>query len=199
MKVSLDRCEKQVEVWKLIGNSEELEEVEKCKDSPPSVHAQPFIRRVKVRPLYPKSKTNEYRELKAYIFKHISSRPDFIDFDRTLIEKTARLFCDWLLCEEVMSNESDLDNLRKYADALSKIDAMLIETVKELDISPALRRKLSAELMSDDEITKKLRAIMTAPLNTAQKPVPSLNSNTQTTLITQTTPIQTEQEKKVEP
>jgi len=108
-------------------------------------------------------KQREYEELKRAIFKHLGQRPNFVrGIDASLIEQAARLFADWLYIEELLSSEDGKTAIWKYADALAKINSMLIAILDQLEVTPKMRSKIAQEIAQDDEITAKLKNLIGA-------------------------------------
>ena len=103
----------------------------------------------------------EYEELKRAIFNHLGARRTFVrGIDVALIEQAARLYADWLYVEELLSSDDGKSMIWKYADALAKIHSMLISILDELEITPKIRGKIFQEIIRDDEITAKVKALV---------------------------------------
>ena len=106
---------------------------------------------------------HEYDDLKRAIFHHLGARKTFVrGIDTSLIEQAARLYADWLYVEELLSSDDGKTLIWKYADALAKIHSMLVSIFDELEISPKMRGKIFQEIIRDDEITAKVKALIGA-------------------------------------
>lgn len=123
-------------------------------------------------PLIPVDKKVYYGRLKSAILKYLTHRTDFKDFDRALIEQAARLYADWLYCEELLSADAEPQNVARFADALGKIHMQLITCFNELHLTPAMRRKIADDLEQDDEITKRIKELLAKQAAPAQTLTP---------------------------
>ncbi len=152
--------EKEKEKQKLIWENMKAKQPSRVESPPGYIFKRKLMLKRFQKVLVPAEFEREYRDFKNAVYRHLRHRPDFAKrIDRRLIERLARIWTLWLLYEKRLSIGPP-EELARLTDGFYKIDAMLSRALEELHLTPSLRRKITADLQEDDEITKKLKELL---------------------------------------